>query len=87
MNSAEPVRLRWSLFLSAIWTPVSRLHSLPALTRLLVKVIRLSVWLNACGLLPRESVLDDATWLNKRLEIRRDGAAPSAGVILGQLFK
>jgi hypothetical protein len=48
--------------------------------RSLVKVKRPSVWPNACGLLPRAFVLDDVTWLNKRLEIRRDNAAPSAGV-------
>jgi hypothetical protein len=36
-----------------------------------VKVKRLSVWLNACGPLPQAFVLDDATWLNERLEIRR----------------
>ena len=38
------------------------------------------MWPSVCCLLPPAFVLDDATWLNKRLEIRRDNAASSAGV-------
>ena len=48
-NFARPARPRWSLFSSAIWTPVSKPHFLPAPMHLSVKVRRLNVWLNACA--------------------------------------
>src|ERR1044071_7287135 len=80
MNSAEPARPRWSLFSSAIWTPVSKLPFPQAQMRLSVKVKRPSEWPNVCAWPPRAFVLDDATWLNQRLKIRRANAAPSAGV-------
>jgi uncharacterized protein YjbJ (UPF0337 family) len=53
--------------------------------RLSVKGKRPSVWRNACGLLPRAFVLEDATWLNERLE---SGAlcCPERRRILGQFF-
>jgi len=87
-NSERPARPRWSLSSSAIWTPVSKPPSLPAPTRLSVKVKRPSVWPSACGQLPPAFVLDDATcWLNERLEIRRTQRCPERRRKPGQHFQ
>jgi hypothetical protein len=70
MNFAEPARLRWSLFSSAIWTPVNKRPSLRVRMRLSVDVRRPTVWLNTCAPSPEAFVLDDplAGFVNNEMD-------------------
>jgi len=87
MKSEGLARPRWSLSSSAIWTPVSKPRCPRVPMRLSVKVRCPSVWRNAYAPLPQAFVLDDATWLNEKLENRRINAVPSAGANWDSFFK